>query len=227
MTLYRYLNQQYALEALQTMQLKVGRLSELNDPADCRPRLINGPNDNDPHFEERYFAEIGQEIGVLCLSETYKDPVIWSHYADAHRGLALGYDFRADPGGAVCHPVHYELPRPVIDYTESERLRADDHSNRLFFDMVIEKGFCSKAPSWGYEKERRVFIQLGPHNCTMKGSHYFVRHMGPAPEQVIIGARCTLTVSDVRRAINSNGVVPAMTQIFKARLHSEINQIEI
>lgn len=225
MLLYRYLNQAYALEALQTKQLKIGRLSELNDPADCRPRLVNSPYGDDPIFEERYFAEIGKEIGVLCFSKTYEDPVIWSHYADAHRGLVLGYNFQTKKGGVVHHGIAYKARRPRVDFIKAERLRADDSSNRAFFNMVIKMGFRSKAPSWKYEQERRIFVQLSPPMCEMRGQHYFLRHLGGAPEQVIIGARCSLTEADIRRAIMSGGGTPIGTEIIKAKLHPKLHRI--
>lgn len=227
MLLYRYLKQQYALEALQTKLLKIGRLSELNDPADCRPRLINSPHDDDPYFEERYFEKIGHEIGVLCFSATFEDPVLWSHYADAHRGLALGYDFRSDLGGAILHVVNYEERRPQIDYRETERLLSSDPSGRTFFNMVIEKAFRSKAPSWKYEQERRLFAELSPPMCEMRGQHYFLRHLGGAPERVIIGAKCSLTEADIRRAIMRGGGTPIRTEIIKAKLHPELHRIQI
>jgi hypothetical protein len=44
---YRYLNEQYGLEALQNREVKVGRLLELNDPADCRP-ILTGARKQEP-----------------------------------------------------------------------------------------------------------------------------------------------------------------------------------
>ena len=32
------------------------------------------------------------EYGVLCFGRSRRSPVLWSHYADKHRGICLGFD---------------------------------------------------------------------------------------------------------------------------------------
>src|SRR5580692_11461069 len=125
MIVYRYLNEQFALQALQTRQLKVGRLGELNDPADCQPTLSGAPaqpNDEAREaFEKRYLSEIYNDIGVVCFSSVVSDPVVWSHYADAHHGMAIGYDFHES--GAKLFKVVYDERRVSLNYEETEAIR--------------------------------------------------------------------------------------------------------
>lgn len=35
---------------------------------------------------------VNSELGVLCLSEIHDDILMWSHYADGHRGIVLQFD---------------------------------------------------------------------------------------------------------------------------------------
>jgi hypothetical protein len=97
MMLYRYLSEEFALQVLQTREWKVGRLLELNDPADCQPTLIDAPKQPneaaDAEYARNYLRKVYEDVGVICLSAAISDPVIWSHYADGHRGIALGLDF--------------------------------------------------------------------------------------------------------------------------------------
>ena len=37
-------------------------------------------------------AHYNEEIGLLCFSKNWDNPVQWAHYADKHRGLCLGFD---------------------------------------------------------------------------------------------------------------------------------------
>lgn len=46
------------------------------------------------------------EAGVTCLSSTKENVVMWSHYADAHAGLCLGFETRNDFFG-MAQPVSY------------------------------------------------------------------------------------------------------------------------
>src|SRR4051812_20082149 len=34
--------------------------------------------------------------GLVCFSRNWIDPVLWSHYAQRHRGLCLGFDVKRD-----------------------------------------------------------------------------------------------------------------------------------
>jgi hypothetical protein len=76
--LYRYLSEEFALKSLQTRSLKVGRLNDLNDPADCQPILVNGPIFPDLKatiaFEAAYLTSIYRDIGIACFSKSLSDP---------------------------------------------------------------------------------------------------------------------------------------------------------
>lgn len=197
MMAYRYLNEQHALELLQTKKWKVGRLLELNDPADCQPTLWGAPmqasDEATAAFESKYLSGIYEDIGVLCFSGVISDPVISSHYADSHRGMAIGYDFQ--PSGARLYEVQYQEERATLDYNEAQLLRPNGETTQAFIEKVITHGFTRKAPSWSYEKEFRIFTHLA--HCRMEGAHYFLSS-GGAPNRVVLGLRCKTTEADVR-----------------------------
>ena len=56
-------------------------------------------------IEYRIDAEMGKR-GVLCLAEDWNCPLMWSHYADRHRGLCIEYDTNIDKYPDI-KPVDY------------------------------------------------------------------------------------------------------------------------
>lgn len=83
------------------------------------------------------------EIGILCLSAEWNNVLLWSHYANHHKGICIG--FRADSDVfQLAREVRYQNERPVI-------CRPDDD-----LDTIINKTFFTKATCWDYEKEWRI-----------------------------------------------------------------------
>lgn len=218
MMIYRFLPEEFALQVLQTGMWKVGRLFGLNDPADFQPRLIcepprsNAGADADEAFAQIFLRHLHENLGVVCLSSAIRDPAVWGHYADDHRGMALGFDFT--PNGIRLHEVRYQEERATISYQETEALSSDGKPHAEFIERVITSGFTSKAPSWRYEQEFRIFVPFVRPHCQMIGSHYF-QHIG-APNRVVLGLRCKTPESDICRLGQARGL--NFAQITTARM---------
>ena len=218
---YRYLNEQFGLLALQQQKWKIGRLLELNDPLDCQPTLKRSDgSENISVGNDPYFAQIYDSLGIICYSARIDDPVIWSHYADSHRGMAFGFEFAPHEG---LFEVRYpeDDSRAVLDYDQLETLKRDRQEEALL--KVISHGFTQKAKSWAYECEHRHFILL--HGCEMIGPHYFRGMPLPNLRRIVLGVKCRITESDIRRIqstwkIPSNGV-----EVVKARTDSTTYRI--
>jgi hypothetical protein len=110
-------------------------------------------------------------IGVLCLSETPCEILMWSHYAQDHKGFCIEY--RLDESSllkAMAQPVRYTDTYPSLSV---KNLPGDAEDN--FLDICL----YTKAKQWSYEKEWRVISPVG-------GKLY----RAPAPVSAIIfGAR--------------------------------------
>lgn len=223
MLVFRYLNEEFSLRVIQERRLKVGRLGELNDPADCLPTFTNAPPQPDDEareaFERRYFSEIYGDIGIVCFSATVTDPVIWSHYADAHRGMAVGYDF--DGTGAKLIKVEYDDGRPSLDYAAMEASRkADPSRSGKYIENVVTNGFSKKALSWKYEQEHRLFVNLA--HCEMIGPHYFLS--GMCPNYVVLGLKCRISESDIFRIVRDGSLHGRVT---KAKLNRSAHVLTV
>lgn len=86
--------------------------------------------------------------GVCCFSEVFDDLLMWSYYADGHKGICLEFDTTYDPFTKV-HKVNYVTEIPAIDAN-------------IFFDQkmdlsgVVEAFLATKYFDWNHEHEWRV-----------------------------------------------------------------------
>ena len=87
------------------------------------------------------------QVGVLCLSDVYDDILMWSHYADNHRGICLifetNYEFFAN---AI--PVRYQQARPRVNQITQTT------------EQMLENAIFTKSSAWAYEKEWRILHYL-------------------------------------------------------------------
>ncbi|NKK82626.1 DUF2971 domain-containing protein [Rhizobium leguminosarum bv. viciae] len=51
-------------------------------------------------------------FGLLCMSTTWQEPLLWSHYADKHKGMCLGFDV----DDTHWEPARYRAARPSLNY---------------------------------------------------------------------------------------------------------------
>lgn len=103
-----------------------------------------------------------------CFCESVDNMLMWSHYADSHRGFALEYDFRQ----TLSFPIENTVLLPVV-YSE-DRLDVSAFMMWAFLwvngthisnpdTMAHIKVALNKSISWAYEKEWRMINAL-PRN---------------------------------------------------------------
>lgn len=89
------------------------------------------------------------QIGMLCLSGAPDVPLMWSHYADSHAGVCLGFDpevsyFR------IAQPVRYTRKRSVVDPSVQNN------------EQMLDASLYTKSLDWAYEEEWRIVLTSGP-----------------------------------------------------------------
>jgi hypothetical protein len=95
--------------------------------------------------------------GVLCLSERNDDILMWSHYADHHRGLCLEFS----TSGSEAFLAERLLPVSYSDKVPVWRYFIDDTH------QMVTKVVLTKASHWRYEAEWRIidpFNKPGPQS---------------------------------------------------------------
>lgn len=91
---YHFTALEYALAALKNQRLKVARISELNNPFEllCPPLADRTTRQAFVALKKRE----AKRSGILCFSKKWSNLLLWSHYADKHRGAALAFEIHPD-----------------------------------------------------------------------------------------------------------------------------------
>jgi hypothetical protein len=114
---------------------------------------------------------------MLCFSLTWHNPLLWSHYADRHRGLALGFDVADE----ILKPVSYVAKRPTL--TEIN-------------PTVAQWLLFTKFVDWQYEQEVRIFTTLQDRDPS--GLYFGKFNEQLVLREVIVGPLCKVTKKDLR-----------------------------
>src|SRR3954471_5525958 len=83
----------------------------------------HGDYETDPSVEDYLKRMLAREVkvrldqelgtrGVLSLSERWNSVLMWSHYADNHRGVCIEFDL-AEGSYPSLQPVNYRAPRRI------------------------------------------------------------------------------------------------------------------
>jgi len=151
-----------------------------------------------------YFNRVQRGIGVFCVTTIPDNILMWSHYANNHKGVCLEFcglnDFFAN-----AQKVIYQETRPVISaFSGASNLENADGA------------LLTKSNIWRYEQEWRVIMySAGP------GIYKFPGHI---LKRVIIGANASKeTVELVTECINSREIKPKISHAKVDPINYRIN----
>lgn len=86
-----------------------------------------------------------KRIAVLCLSAVEDSILMWSHYAQDHTGICLGFEWsECAPFFGRAQEVIYSDDFPIVDFFNTPA------------DRQVENIFLTKFSGWKYEKEWRI-----------------------------------------------------------------------
>jgi hypothetical protein len=185
---------------LKERRLKLSRFFESNDPFELN--LI----DSRPKETRRYTRLINEyfstHIGMICFGANWNSPVMWAHYADKHRGVALGFDVPDQLLTKITY-ADRKITVPFGAHLPRHGLTAD----------LLNNVRLTKATDWSYEREYRA--ESGLATADPK-TGYFYTDFGPnmSLREVILGHRCPWTISRAARLLDK---VAEPVRICKAR----------
>lgn len=187
MRLYHFLNEQYGLKNIRRRQLKIARINDLNDPFEFTGVSFGVKNLRDAFRKMK--REMNEQRGVLCFSTKWKNPVMWSHYADKHRGLCLGFDVADKSVGSVS----YSGKRLAVELEQlkSPRDLPVDYVTKLLF---------TKYTHWKYESEYRAFVTLEEEDEDT-GLHFAEFSDRLTLRQVIVGSESSISRQQLSEAL--------------------------
>ncbi|VVO54398.1 hypothetical protein PS876_00456 [Pseudomonas fluorescens] len=199
--LYNLTSVKYALSNIENRRIKVSRFADLNDPFELLAA----------NFKEQKMRQVVRNwkgkrhslMGLLCFAGDWSEPVMWSHYAEKHAGICLGFDVNRD----TVQQVSYQDDRilDALGPTPTPEKLSEELQQQLL---------CTKSGGWRYEEEYRRFVNLS-EAIAEDSRHFWPISNDIELVEVILGPLCEEPLESVRQKVRMhfpNAVV------FKARL---------
>lgn len=156
--------QMYA-KNIENLKLIAGNMSRKERKRQAKEMALTAySNREDPKRREAFRKVTADEMdsmaGILSLAATREQTLMWSHYADGHRGFCIGIDSKkllrfADR--LAYRGIHLLLDK-VRYYSELPKLNPYKMMDSQIF---MTKLFC-KSQEWTYEKEYRILCGERP-----------------------------------------------------------------
>ena len=149
------------------------------------------------------------EIRVCCLTTHNKNLLLWSHYANSHRGFCIEYDALSFPI-SYAYKVKYDVSYPIIEYPRP--------MNELGFIPALVK-----SPDWKYENEyRTIFTPEAPGPIVTDGESMILGESDITA--IYLGANMDdATASTILEILNRG---PFKPKVFKSVLSRNSYEIE-
>ena len=195
--LYKYLNwNERTIENIKNSQLYFNIPKNFNDPFDIYPRFgmdsksrkemldrfkkeSQYPNKKAIQFADQFSSsELSNIIknvampkfnssGVLCLSQDNANILMWSHYANHHKGVCLEFDIDEsdehldkfldkEKNKKILSPLAVYLMLPAKYVQNDERPLYDVIKIINGDTSPISDALCTKSKLWKYEQEVRI-----------------------------------------------------------------------
>lgn len=195
---YHFTKSKWARAALVRKRLKIARLSELNDPFELLAlRAKDKPTRTAfLHWKE----EMNRRYGILCFCRNWHNPLLWSPYADRHRGVCLAIEVDSN----YLKAVRYQKTRKEFD-------------DRDLNEKLLEYTLYTKFVDWSYEEEMRLSTRL--ESPDEKDNKYYAEFGDQIRlHGVIVRPLSDLTRSDVESDLRDFNFPKDDTRLTKARL---------
>jgi len=199
---YYFTPPDYAVENLCKRRLKVSRFSQCNDAFELAAFNMRSKSLR-KQFKE-WKADMDRKHGLLCFCRSWKNPVLWAHYARNHTGVCYGFD--VDP--KIFVDVRYVSEKLYPD------LSVENFYEHVGQDQMIDL-FATKFIHWSYEEEVRLLVPF-PENVPEEEISFCSFSEKMQLKQVIVGPLSTIKISKAEAAVADNTV-----ETFKARLAFE------
>ena len=201
--LYKFMrfDLKFVSDILVRRKLYLPRPSEFNDPWGLSPWVnIDLPNVDECNLRKNILS-VFQRLRIGCFTSDCSNALLWSHYAEQHQGLCLGFNAKLAPF-SYAHKVHYSRRYPTIDLKNTD-------SNTI---VNLCSPVLTKSSAWSYEKEFRLVSEKNLDRG-------FFALPDDSVQVVYIGARAP---EDYRRCVEHLAKVgPFSPRIFQAEIRED------
>lgn len=166
--LYKYIDINGAKFMLGNRNLQFTNASQLNDPFDCHPKLIDYSNVPKHKLQgwipEEWWIEkeeldalnLRNDTWLCSLSKVNDSLLMWSHYCYNHKGVCIGLDL--DKVMESVPPMFGEIYlKPLVIEVQYQDIIERPSAYRPKEDMFSYQ-WRTKAKDWSYEQEVRLVI---------------------------------------------------------------------
>lgn len=119
-------------------------------------------------------------VGSICTD--YKNRLMWSHYADGHKGFCIEYDFNQECDASkelLILPVVYSKERMKFPWNVVLAVDKEDEKIKMEAAQTMILSLLTKDEVWSYENEWRVIasgssgiknVKMPPVSCVYIGA---------------------------------------------------------
>ena len=139
-----------------------------------------GLNDQDIIDTMRYNL---MNCGIVSLSETHRNLLMWAHYGAQHKGLCIGYkkDLFDDALPMLSEDVRGDIPYSKDPFKiKYDTTRFDPNGagiikekNQSIIHNILLHVLTTKSDEWIYEKEFRYIVPIMWGDCYVSSKMYF------------------------------------------------------
>ena len=137
----------------------------------------------------KFQETISKYLYVACFSKDPSNMLMWSHYADNHKGIILGFDFDDE------YLINDNIFKDVI-YSNSVAVLDIEH---LKIKISI-----TKSLDWKYEKEKRLIVPKSHlHLLNKKNNISGINIKKSSIKEIILGSRInSKTIAEIKNIVN-------------------------
>lgn len=167
-------------------------------------------NDEEKRIKEKFeecIKNIKNHVLVSCFSERNDSILMWSHYADSHRGVCIEFETPVDE---CFKKVKYQEERPVLKIynilldiilNDLENKNDDCFQYKNYFSNFLVS-FYTKSIDWSYEKEIRYVNYIdGKYNNIYLDSQSGKYVIDLKPIKIYIGSKADPNGDELNRLI--------------------------
>lgn len=153
----------FAIDSIVNSTIYLNRANNFNDPLDSFIVQLMGEVTKTTPLPLRDYINIGKKTGIFCATniDNLTNVLLWSHYADSHKGIVLKYKVPQNISGklkSVDYDVHsHESFMEAINHGNPLNLPATTYEEKE--EQVMDSIFLKDSP-WKYEKEIRYVKKL-------------------------------------------------------------------
>lgn len=165
--LFKYLDAEGGLKMLEKSNLQFTNATQLNDPFDCHPALIditNVPPKDCLNLSAEDITSIANnrcernrdKAWICSLSKVYDSILMWTYYGN-HNGVCIGLDMekvRKDLSQILCSTF---IGAMEMDVQYKNIIQKPDYYNDSDIDYYRYQ-LSTKAEAWKHEKEVRLLL---------------------------------------------------------------------